>query len=88
MVTFVVLISVLVIILFKKNFSCLFLSFTQKLLFSLFRIYQMNYFIIQKAMINKEIDCKTSVGITQIPLTQLKQKLLGNWSELLSFHKM
>lgn len=39
-------------------------------------------------MINKEIDCKTSVGITQIPLTQLKQKLLGNWSELLSFHKM
>ncbi|CAH8474369.1 unnamed protein product [Schistosoma bovis] len=44
--------------------------------------------VYDKAMINKEIDCKTSVGITQIPLTQLKQKLLGNWSELLSFHKM
>ncbi|VDP27915.1 unnamed protein product [Schistosoma mattheei] len=34
--------------------------------------------VYDKVMINKEIDCKTSVGITQIPLTQLKQKLLGN----------
>ncbi|XP_018648018.1 hypothetical protein Smp_165940 [Schistosoma mansoni] len=44
--------------------------------------------VYDKVMLNKELDYKKSVGITQIPFTQLKQKLLGNWFELLSFHKI
>ncbi|CAH8484778.1 unnamed protein product [Schistosoma rodhaini] len=44
--------------------------------------------VYDKVMLNQELDFKKSVGITQIPLTQLKQKLLGNWFELLSFHKI
>ncbi|KAH8853552.1 dbl related [Schistosoma japonicum] len=44
--------------------------------------------VYDMVMISEEIDCRKSFSITQISFTHLKHKLLGNWLEILSFHKI